>query len=121
LKNLYEACIKHNSGNIIFAVDDKDQVYAAAFCVWDKERMYLLASGVKTELKVSGTMNLIIKEFISRAKETGLIFDFEGSMIQPIEKYFRQFGAKQVQYHEISKINSKLLKVLLFAKDIIKK
>ena len=30
-------------------------------------------------------------------------FDFEGSMLQPVERFFRAFGARQVQYPHVSR------------------
>jgi hypothetical protein len=32
------------------------------------------------------------------------VFDFEGSQILSVERFFRAFGASQVWYHEISKM-----------------
>jgi len=37
-------------------------------------------------------------------------FDFEGSMIEPIERFFRAFGAIQTPYFAISKTPSKWLR-----------
>ena len=47
-------------------------------------------------------------------------FDFEGSMIEPVERSFRQFGAKQTPYFSVSKTPSRLLKTLFFVKDMLK-
>jgi hypothetical protein len=35
------------------------------------------------------------------APEMGLKFDFEGSMIEPIERAFRAFGGLQVRYLQV--------------------
>ena len=56
-------------------------------------------------------MDLVLFESIKFAMQSKRAFDFEGSMIESIEKYFRAFGAIQKPYYSISKINSKLLRV----------
>jgi hypothetical protein len=47
-------------------------------------------------------------------------FDFEESMIESIEKYFRSFGAIQKPYYNISKTNSKLIKIKNCIRDLLK-
>lgn len=111
-------CQKNSSGKIFFAVDEEKRIHAALFVVWDTKFVYLIASGGSTELRKSGAMNLLIKEALLLAKEKNLNLDFEGSMMEAIERYNRQFGTRQQEYHEISKINSKLLKSLFFLKEI---
>jgi len=41
------------------------------------------------------------------------VFDFEGSMIEPVERFFRSFGAQRVPYFGITK-NRHLFKLLNF-------
>ncbi len=45
-------------------------------------------------------------------------FDFEGSMIEPVEKFFRAFGATQTAYHNVFKTNSRLLVTARALKNI---
>ncbi|MNF11290.1 hypothetical protein D3C80_2124830 [compost metagenome] len=45
-------------------------------------------------------------------------FDFEGSMSEPVERSFRQYGAVQIPYFAVSKTPSRLLKTYLFLKDL---
>jgi hypothetical protein len=66
-------------------------------------------------------MDVIQYESIKFALEHNKAFDFEGSMIESIEKYFRSFGSFQKPYFNISKVNSKLLKIRSLVKEIIKK
>ncbi|MGJ0302835.1 hypothetical protein NG774_05830 [Aliarcobacter cryaerophilus] len=64
--------------------------------------------------------NAIQFESIKYALESGRRFDFEGSMIESIEKYFRSFGAIQKPYFHITKTNSKILKLKKVIKEILK-
>ena len=43
---------------------------------------------------------------IELASKLGLCFDFEGSMHEPIERFFRSFGGRQIPYFVISKTSS---------------
>ena len=48
-------------------------------------------------------MSLIIWEAIKIAKQHSTIFDFEGSMIEPIERFFLGFGSTPKPYLNIVK------------------
>ncbi|MFN8396892.1 MAG: GNAT family N-acetyltransferase [Bacteroidia bacterium] len=50
-----------------------------------------------------GGMTLLLSEAIRRACATDNIFDFEGSMIEGIEGFFRGFGGRPVPYLMIEK------------------
>jgi hypothetical protein len=45
-------------------------------------------------------------EAIKHAASVSELIDFEGSMMAPIERINRSFGAKQIPYFQITKINS---------------
>ena len=47
-------------------------------------------------------------------------FDFEGSMMEPVEKFFRAFGATQTPYFSISKTPSRLLKTAIFLRELLR-
>ena len=44
-----------------------------------------------------------MREIICQVHEGGRDFDFEGSMIRPIEKFYRLFGAQRKPYYRIWK------------------
>ena len=51
----------------------------------------------------AGANTLLYWEAIRLAAEVSRVFDFEGSMVEPIEHYFRGFGGRQTPYFCISK------------------
>jgi hypothetical protein len=53
--------------------------------------------------KQDSVHSLLLWEAIQWAMESGRIFDFEGSMIEPVERFFRTFGAHQVPILNIHK------------------
>lgn len=80
------------------------QVYAAAFLVWDKEHLYYLMPTFSMAHKDSGAGALLVLEAIKLAREKGVKFDFEGSMIHSIANHYKQFGAHAVTYASVSKL-----------------
>ena len=43
-------------------------------------------------------------EAITRAREVTDVFDFHGSMLQPVERFFRAFGGHQTPYLSVTRI-----------------
>ncbi len=119
VKNLFEKC-KENSAVKMYFAKYQDEVIAVNFLVYDDNTVYYLMGGIDPSKKDLGAMDAIQFESIKFALESGRRFDFEGSMIESIEKYFRSFGAIQTPYFSISKTNSKLLKIRKLIKDILK-
>ena len=118
IKKLYNKCKENNACKIYFAKDKDKKIIAGNFLLYDEQTVYYLMGGIDPYKKDLGGMDLVQFESIKFALESNRKFDFEGSMIQSIEKYFRSFGALQKPYYKISKINSKLLKIRNFIKDI---
>jgi lipid II:glycine glycyltransferase (peptidoglycan interpeptide bridge formation enzyme) len=97
---------------IFFAKDSDENIHSAIYIVWDKDTSYYLWGGGDPAYRSSGATSLLLWEAIKFSKERGLkIFDFEGSMIQPVERFVRSFGAMQVPYFIITK-KSRLMKLI---------
>jgi len=83
-----------------------DELLAGGAFVYDSKRAYYLVGGVNTESVYSGMGPLAIWNLITSAKSKGLKeFDFEGSMGQEIERFFRGFGGNLTPYYSIYKNN----------------
>jgi lipid II:glycine glycyltransferase (peptidoglycan interpeptide bridge formation enzyme) len=104
----------------IFFAEYDNKVIAASFLIFDKTSVYYLMGGIHPDYKDLGGMDLIQYESIKCALNNKLKFDFEGSMIESIEKYFRSFGAIQKPYFQLTKTNSKILKIKDYIRDILK-
>lgn len=103
LEKLAQATTKHQSGQCFFAVDQEGYIHSAAFLLWDQEAAYLLMIGDDPNYRSSGAGIWLVWQLIQYTSQTlGLnTFDFLGSMIQPIERVRRQFGARQVAYSSV--------------------
>jgi hypothetical protein len=71
--------------------------HAAIYLVWDAESAFYLMGGSDPRLRHSGATSLLMWEAIKFAGQVTKRFDFEGSMLQPIERFFRAFGGRQMQ------------------------
>ncbi len=109
-KILFQFANPSNSFSFV-AYRDKQPI-AATFCVHDSQRAYYLFGGYDAELKHHGAGVSCMWQSILHAKQLGLkVFDFEGSMIPEVEKYFRGFGGALLPYYAAYKA-SLPLKVL---------
>lgn len=118
VKNLYQESKKRKAVRLLFA-SLEEKVIAAGFYVLDEHSVYYLMGGIDPEVTDVGAMDLVQLKGIELALNSKKQFDFEGSMMPSIEKYFRSFGATQCQYFQISKTNSKLLRLKRLVKDFI--
>jgi GNAT acetyltransferase-like protein len=104
LERLHAACTRRNAGAMLFARDDADHVHAVAWVVWDRNAAYYLLAGAEPELRTSGASSLLMWDVIARAREVTDVFDFHGSMVQPVERFVRGFGGRQVPYLSVTRI-----------------
>lgn len=113
LKNIFDSCKKLKNGKI-FLAKNENGICGAIYLVWDKKSAYYIAGGSPIDVRTTGAMPLLLWEAIKFSSKVTKHFNFEGSMIKPIERFFRAFGGEQVPYFEITKINSKIIS---FAKN----
>lgn len=105
------ACSARKSRKIFIAEDPKGQHHAGAFVVWDSESAYYLMGGGDPDLRSSGATSLAVWEAIRFASTVSKRFDFEGSMLEPVERFVRGFGAMQVPYSRVSRTLSMQLRL----------
>lgn len=118
MKAIDRACEQRQCRKIFFAQDKQGQIHAALYIVWDDRSAYHLISGGHPGLRTSGATSLLMWHAIQFAATVTRSFDFEGSMIQPIERFFSAFGSTQIPYLQLEKINSTFLKLKQCLKTI---
>ena len=111
IKNLDRACLRKGNRKIFTAVDQNGKQHAGVYLIWDENSAYYLLGGGDSELRNSGATSLCIWNAIQFASNVTKSFDFEGSMIEPIERFVRGFGGVQTPYLVISKTPSKLFRI----------
>ncbi|UCE55991.1 MAG: GNAT family N-acetyltransferase [Desulfobacterales bacterium] len=111
-------CASRNARKIIGAEDAEGRLHAALYIIWDQHSAYYLMGGSEPNLRNSGAKSFCMWEAIKFASKVTQRFDFEGSMLQPVERFFRGFGAKQIPYFRIT-CETKLMKRLRALKNLI--
>jgi hypothetical protein len=118
--NLYTKAKEHNQGKLIAIRDKQQNIHSALFTVWDTDTAYYLISAIEPNYRSSGASNLMIWEAIKFLSNKTRDFDFEGSMLEGVAKANEEFGAKQIPYFMIYKINP-IVDILIKSINIFKK
>lgn len=103
LRCLIELSKKRGQGDVWGAYDQSGKLHAAVFIVWQKSSAYYIAGGSSSSLRGSGAHSLVLWKAIQDVAAYSHTFDFEGSMLIGVERFFREFGAKQFPYFAITK------------------
>ncbi len=104
LARLDAALAQRGQREIFFAIDRQTgQPLSAAYVAWDNTTAYYLLAGDTPDGRACGAGILLAWEAICYAKtaQSLQVFDFAGSMSQPIERVRRQFGAQQQPYFRL--------------------
>lgn len=121
LHRVYQESFKHNSGKIIGAVNKASkQVDSVAFFIYDQHSCYYLFGGKDYDKDMTGVQELVLWEGIKFAATVSAVFDFEGSMIPGIERFFRGFGGTPKVYYRVWR-GGVVFRLLNWFKPIIKK
>ena len=97
------ACAGRGARDALFACDEAGRVHAVAYVVRDGRTAYYLMGGGDPGLRTSGASSLLMWEAVRRARAHCAVFDFEGSMLRPVERFFRSFGGRQAPYLHVSR------------------
>jgi hypothetical protein len=108
VERLDQACSEKEQRAIFIAEDQQGRAHAAVYIVWDDYSAYYLMGGSDPNLRHSGAQSLLMWEAIQFASTVTQKFDFEGSMIEPVERFFRAFGGTPKPYHCIWKMSPTL-------------
>lgn len=103
VQEIYRAAKEHDAVKILSAVDGENRIHSVAFIVWDSRSVYYLLNGSDPRFRASQANTFLIYEAIKMAHELGKKFDFEGSVIRPIERAFREYGGIRKPYFRITK------------------
>lgn len=103
VRDIVCTCDARGNGKMFTAIDAEGNIHACSYFVYDENVCYYLIAGSDSEYRASGAQTLILWEAIQYAAQVSSVFDFEGSMVEGIETFFRRFGGTPVIYYEIRK------------------
>lgn len=98
LKKIIQTSLINKSGELIITRDNHGHVTAGAFFIKSDNRLIYLTSFTTDEGQKTSAMFLIIDYMINKNINKPLCFDFEGSMIAGIARFFGGFGAVEKSY-----------------------
>jgi hypothetical protein len=118
IRRLDAACKARNVRRMLVAEGADGAPHAVLYLVWDGTSAYYLMGGSDPSLRTSGAMSLLMWEAIQFAGQVAGRFDFEGSMLRPIERFFRAFGSRQVSFPRLTRGQTLKGRVALLAYEL---
>ena len=103
IRRLDAACSARGVRRILLAEGADGMPHAALYLVWDPESAYYLMAGSDPRLRTSGAITLLTWEAIRFAGQVTRRYDFEGSMLRPVERFIRGCGGRQVQFPRVTR------------------
>lgn len=105
LQKLWSALHEHGAGRAVEVRDGGGRLHGGLIYHVGGDRQIHLFSAMDPALGHLGGMSLAIWHSIEQAADGVRVHDFEGSMLEPVEKFFRGFNTYPVPYLQIRKNN----------------
>ncbi len=93
------------NGNAYFvtAQEKSGDVSCALGVFTYRGRAHFLISGQDREIATPGAVNLALYKALEHAQKNGIReFDFEGSFLEGVDRFFREFGGRHQPYYEVA-------------------
>lgn len=108
-----ESAVARRQGVIASLCDQEGQLLAARFAVFDSRCAYTLMSALEPSRYRNGYTETLVWGLLQWLADKTKAFDFEGSMDEGIEHFYRSFGAVQTPYFELSRCRHSWFRLLL--------
>lgn len=106
----YQYFAEKGSSLLLIAKDPTDTPAGLLWLVWDNSTVYYWSGGVMPDFRTSGALSALLWEGMQHFSGHHKSFNFEGSMVPSIARYFMAFGPRQVPYLSIVKTRHPLLR-----------
>ncbi len=120
LRRVYEAAGAQKAVRVLVAEDAGGCPHGAVFLLYDHRTTYYVMGGSDPSFRDSQSLSLLLWEAIKFARTVSEQFDFEGSMIPSIERFFRNFGAQRRLYYSLTKMSNRFA-LAWSARSIVKR
>jgi hypothetical protein len=98
LDRLYNVCMIRKFGQTLGAYNGKGELIAGAFITEWKNRATFVFSCNSSEGKESGALPALIHHYLTNAPEKINLFDFEGSDLEGLARFYKSFGSIESNY-----------------------
>ncbi len=105
LEKIVEEGLKRNLIEILISKSKSGEVTAGAVFLISYSSFIFLFSATGSEARASGSMSLIIDQFIEKHQQENKLLDFEGSMDDQLSRFYRSYGSQEIVYLQIRKNN----------------
>jgi len=95
---LYEKALEHQCGSLFGVRNEKGELLAEAFLVWDSETAYQLLNTFDHDYPDNGARELLTLEAIRRSRQQGVGLDFTYH-----RDYLKHYGAVKHTYYSVHK------------------
>lgn len=112
LERVARAATQRERGEILAVRTAGGELASAGLFVWDDRFTWNLANGRIASSGATGAPTALLWHAIGRALERGTGFDFEGSMLEPVERFVRGFGGEPVAYSVVRRSSPAWAKVV---------
>ncbi|WP_372745575.1 hypothetical protein [Lutibacter sp.] len=102
MRKLMNELLQRNLATI-YGVYFENKLIASAFFIEEKQRVTHLFSATTITGKEVGAIPYLFDLIIKNNSAKKMIFDFEGSMIPNVARFFKSFGAQQTNYYSLEK------------------
>lgn len=92
LSRVAEGALRRGNARLSFAEDEEGNCHAVNFLVFDNRSAHYLVGGSDNRHRKSGAASLLVWEALKFAATKSAIFDFEGSSVEAISRFFRGFN-----------------------------
>jgi hypothetical protein len=101
LAQLHQAAHRQGVGQV-YEVREAGEVVAAAFMLYTPQRLTFLFGASSPQGRRRNAMAFLLDQLIREEAGTGKTFDFEGSEVPGVAKFYSGFGAQPVPYLSLS-------------------
>ena len=108
IRRLFERGPCYSRMRVLSAVDSLGEVHGVSLFLGDENCVYYLMGGADPLLRNSGCQSLMLWDGIKWASTFSRFFDFEGSMIEGVERFVRGFGAQQQPYFQLTAMSRRM-------------
>lgn len=98
LTHLMHSAIYKNRGMIYGVFTRRNELVAGAFFLKFRNRLIFLFSGIDEEARQNAAMTFLIDGVIQEHSPNQLVLDFEGSNDENLARFYKGFGAKEIDY-----------------------
>ena len=103
IENVVRKLIQNKCGKVIFARLNSGEAVGAICIGWDAQYTYYIMGGQSQRAKMPSPHSLLLDEAIRLSVSNKRVFDFCGSMIPGVQRFFRSFGGTEITYYQYQK------------------